>query len=239
VVYPWRKGRPRRTPRGSIDRVWGKPAWKLPFEETGKSIWEAASLPAFVRAAKHPLPYLSLGSGSMSVTWKQQTHLMLAYKETRNAFMAQFYWGGTAHVPVPAGKFEPRADRPMLACWPLGYHPNAKFFEKNFFTGTRGYGGGSRVNNRIRWESESIVDQADRLEMTIYSEPHITYAGSVTAETAVRNAQQFKPKPGETLAWKAGKQAGQLVVGKAGLMVIPKLTFSRKPARLTITRVKN
>jgi len=238
-VHYKRSRRSRPTPRGSIDRVWGRPEWKLPFDGMKKSIWDEADLPAFVRAAKRPVPYVSLGSGSMSVTWKQQTHLMIAYKETHNAFMSQFYWGGTGHVPLPAGRFEPRTDRPLLACWPLGYHPNAKFFEKNFFTGTRGYGSGSRLNNRIRWESETIVDTPEKIEMTIYSEPRISYAGSVTAATAVRNVQQFKPKPGETLAWKAGKQAGRITVGNDGLIVIQKLTFSRAPARLTITHLKN
>jgi len=243
VQYPWRKGRPRRTPRGAIDRVWGRPEWKLKAE-SGKTIWEEAGLPAFVRAGKHPLPYLSLGSGSMSVTWKQQTHLMIAYKQTGNAFMSQFYWGGTGHIPLPAGAFEPRTDRPMLACWPLGYHPNAAFFDKYFFTGVRGYGGGSRLNNRIRWESETIVDTAEKLEMTIYSEPRISYAGSVTAKTTVRNAQNFKPAPGEKLKWSAaaakgsrGKpQRGEITVDKDGLIVIPSLTFTRARTRLIVAR---
>jgi len=240
VRYPWRKGRPRPTPRRSIDRVWGRPEWKLKAE-SGKTIWEEASLPAFVRASKRTLPYLSLGSGSMSVTWKQQTHLMIAYKETGNAFMSRFYWGGSGHVPLPARDFEPRADRPMLACWPLGYSPNAKFFKARFFTGERGYGGGSRLNDRVRWDTENVVDTPDRLELTIWSDSSMTYAGSVTARTTIRNAQKFRPAPGTKLKWSvAGKgrrakpQGGEITVDKHGLIVIPSLTFTRARTRLII-----
>ena len=242
VPYPWRKGRPQPTPRSMIDRVWGRPEWKIKAE-SGKLIWDEAGLPAFVRQCRAPVPYLSLGSGSMTVTWKQQTRLMLAYKESRNAFMSQFYWGGTAVVPLPRGTFEPRTDKPFLACWPLGYHPNAKFFDSYFLPGKRGYGGGSRLNDRVQWESESIVDTPDRLEMTIYSDGRMTYAGTVVAETTVRNAQNFKPGPGAKLTWSAtgkggqgGPQRGGITVGKGGMIIIPRLTFSRAPARLIIQR---
>jgi hypothetical protein len=235
VHYP--RGRPRSTPRRGMDRVWGRPEWKLPFEGGKKSIWDEANLPAFVRAAKGPLPYISLGSGSMSVTWKTQTQLMIAYKETHNAFMARFYWGGTPLAPLPSGTFEPRADAPMLACWPLGHSPNGKFFAAQFFTGKRGYGGGSRVNDRNRWEPDTIVDTPEKLEMTFYS-ARVSYAGNVTAATAVRNAQKFKPGPGEKLTWKAGKAGGEITVGKDGLILIPRLTFVRKPTRLVITRTQ-
>jgi hypothetical protein len=237
VRYPWRKGRPRPTGRGQIDRVWGRPEWKLPCE-SGKSIWEEADLPAFVRASEKAVPYLSLGSGSMSVTWKQQTDLMKAYKESRNGFLSRFYWGGTGMVPLPKGRFEPRADRPLLACWPLGFHPKPDFFEKYFFPGKRGYSGGSRLNDRIRWGSEDVVDTAERLEMTIWSDRSMTYAGTAVAETTVRNARKFRPAPGETLTWKAGKQGGEIRVGKDGLIIIPKLAFTGTPTRLVITRGK-
>ena len=89
----------------------------------------------------------------------------------------------------------------------------------------------------MRWESETIVDTPEKLEMTIYS-ARVTYAGTVSAKTAVRNAQKFKPGPGEKLTWKAGAAGGEITVGKDGLILIPKLTFSGKPTRLVITRAK-
>ena len=55
----------------------------------------------FVKRAKRPLPYLSLGAGSMSFTWKQQAELMKAFRASRNAFMSQFYWGGSDFVGLP------------------------------------------------------------------------------------------------------------------------------------------
>jgi hypothetical protein len=241
-VYLWRASeRPRPTRRKEIDAVWGKPEWSLKCE-SGRSIWDQMDLPAYVRAAKAPLPYLSLGAGSMSSTWQQQTELMLAYKQSRNAFMSQFYWGGSGHVPVPRDGFEPRSDRPLLATWPLQYSPNAAFMDKHFFTGLRGYSSGCRLNNRVRWESETIVDTAGRLEMTIYSDRTVSYAGTSVCETTVRNARQFKPAAGKKLTWtltavQGGRRlaGGEITVGKDGRIVIPELAFGQ-PARLLIRR---
>jgi hypothetical protein len=245
LMYSWRDNeRPRPTPIGQIEAVWGNREWELKTED-GQSIWKVANLVDFVNSADHPLPYLSLGAGSMSFTWKQQTELMQAFRASRNAFMAQFYWGGSDFVDVPRGAFEPRSDRPFLATWPLIYNPNATFMDKHFFTGRRGYGGGSRLNNRVRWESETIVDTADRLEFTVFSDRAVSYAGTSVCETTVRNATEFRPNAGEKLAWTlaevAGRNqqlgAGEITVDKDGRIVLDELAFG-PPARLVIVRVK-
>jgi len=130
----------------------------------------------------------------------------------------------------------------VLACRPLVASPNPKFHETHFLTGKRGYGGGSRLNTRPRWDPEAIVDRADRLEMTIFRAIKVSYAGAVTAETTVRNARRFKPRPREIVIWsvtdlKSGKkrQGGEVTVGRTGLVVIPDLTFAA-PARLVLQR---
>jgi len=245
--YPWRQDRPSTTRRPDMDAVWGKAEWAVKAED-GTPIWEALSLPAYVRQSTAALPYLSLGAGSMHVTWPQETDLLKAYMATRNAFMSEFFWGASGHRPLPVTAetgdhpFEPRADRPVLACRPLVASPNPKFHETYFLTGKRGYGGGSRLNTRPRWDPEAIVDRADRLEMTIFRALKVSYTGAVTAETTVRSARRFKPRPGETVIWsvtdlKTGtkRQGGEITVGRTGLAVIPDLTFAA-PARLVLQR---
>jgi len=245
VMYNWRPNdRPRTTPIGQIEAAWGKREWDLKTED-GASIWKVANLIAYVKNTNRPLPYMTLGAGSTSFTWKQQTELMQAFRASRNAFMAQFYWGGSDFVGLPRDGFEPRTDRPLLATWPLAYSPNAAFMDKHFFTGNRGYGGGCRLNNRVRWESETIVDTADRVEFTVFADRTVSYAGTSVCEATVRNAAAFKPDVGEKLVWTLTELAGQkkqlgtgeITVGKDGRIVLKEVAFG-PPARLLIQRAK-
>ncbi|MEE8450320.1 MAG: hypothetical protein V3R99_00345 [Thermoguttaceae bacterium] len=240
---------PRQTHRSAFEAVWGKVEWGIEAE-SGKSIWEEANLAALVRS--HPdttVPYISLGSGALHVTWKQQTDLMKAYLETGNGFMGAFFWGGRAFNPLPVSAeqgeepFEPRSDRPVLGCKPGSHHPNPEFFGPagQFTTGKRGYGSGGRLNTRPRWDPEDIVDTENRLEMTIYSARKVTYAGSVDCDVTVRNTQKFQPEAGEEVAWKVvpvkqgQQQEGRITTGKDGLIVLPGVRFA-DPARLILQR---
>jgi len=175
---------------------------------------------------------------------------MKAYLKTGNAFMAEFFWGSSHHKPLPVTAdqgdhpFEPRSDRPLLACNPRNRHPNEKFFEAQFATGKRGYGGGSRLNTRPRWDSEDVVDTPERLEMTIYCARRVVYAGRVTCDVVVRNAAKFRPKPGERLAWtapdprdKRKQTRGQATVDEHGHVRIEGLQFG-EPGRLIVQRAE-
>jgi hypothetical protein len=242
--YPWQKNsRLQATGRKSFEAVWGIPEQNLKAE-TGRSIWDEVDLVALVKRTAEPLPFLNLGSGSMSVTWKQQTELMLAYRDSRNPFMAEFYWGGSSAKILPKEGWAPQADRPTLAVWPLSYSPNSKFFETNFMPGKRGYGGGSRLNVAPRWDADNAVDTPERFEMTIWSDLKITYAHTPTCTTTVRNTNKFKPPPGTELNWsivdaKGRKsEGGAITVGRNGEATIEKLTFPKKPVKLVIERKK-
>ena len=243
------RGDKRKTRRPDMDAVWGKPEDGL-RAESGKPVWDEMDLPAYVRAIgrKTALPFLSLGAGSMHLTWKQETDLMKAYLATGNAFMAEFFWGSShhKHLPVTAESgdhpFEPRADRPLLACRAHQLHPNPKFFEQRFDTGERGYGGGSRLSTRPRWDPEDVVDEPDRLEMTIYAARKVVYAGQVTCDVVVRNTRQFRPRPGEKLPWtaphprdKRQTQQGEATVDAHGRIHVRGLTFGQ-PGRLVVRR---
>ena len=241
------RGDRRKTRRADMDAVWGRPDWHVPAE-SGQSIWDEVDLVAYVLAngARRTLPYLSLGAGSLHLTWKQETDLMKAYLKTHNAFMAEFFWGGTAHRPLPVDvetgdyAFEPRSDRPVLACVPRKYGPDPKFFETHFATGKRGYSSGGRLNTQPRWDPETIVDAADRLEMTVYTARQVVYAGRVRCDVAVRNTSTFRPKPGAKLLWtvtdlktRKPRQQGETTVGADGLVRIADLQFDA-PARLVV-----
>ncbi|HUT32787.1 MAG TPA: hypothetical protein VNE39_04865 [Planctomycetota bacterium] len=239
----------RKTMRPEMDAVWGKAEWHLEAE-SGKPIWDEMNLVAYVLAngRKQAMPYFSLGAGSQHLTWKQETDLMKAYLATHNAFMAEFFWGSSHHLPLPVSAetgdhpFEPRADRPLLACNPKDRGPNPDFFPKHFDTGQRGYSSGGRLNTRPRWGTEDIVDESDRLEMTIYCARRVVYAGRVTCDVAVRNTQKFRPKPGEKLAWTAPDPResrktiqGEATVDEDGHILIPGLTFGES-GKLIIRR---
>ncbi|MBM4038448.1 MAG: hypothetical protein FJ290_08030 [Planctomycetes bacterium] len=239
----------RKTARPEMDSIWGKAEWKIEAE-SGKPIWDEMNLVAHVQAngRKQAMPYISLGAGSQHLTWRQETDLMKAYLATHNAFMAEFFWGSSHHLPLPVSAesgdhpFEPRADRPLLACNPRDRGPEPKFFEKHFDTGERGYSSGGRLNTRPRWDPEEIVDEPDRLEMTIYCARRVVYAGRETCDVAVRNTAKFRPKPGEKLAWTAPDPReprktiqGEATVDEEGHILIPGLTFG-EPGKLIIRR---
>lgn len=233
--------------RADMDAVWGKSQWNLPGAN-GKPIWQEVSLPAYVRAngRKITLPYVSLGAGGLHVTWLQETELMKAYLETHNAFMGEFWWGGSPCLALPVSAdmgdrpFEPRNDRPLLAVASRDCGPSPKFMAEQFETGKRGYSSGARLNTKHRWEPEDIVDTPERLEMTTFSAA-VVYAGGDTCEVVLRNARCFKPAPGEKVAWslrgldRSKGESGEVVVGEEGWVILPAVHFG-PPARLTLER---
>lgn len=239
----------RRTQRAEMDAVWGKADWKLEAE-SGRPVWEELDLVAYVLAngRKVALPFVSLGAGSQHLTWKQETDLMKAYLQTHNAFMAEFFWGSSAHLHLPVGveegeaPFEPRSDRPLLACNPRDRGPNPDFFPKHFDTGQRGYSGGGRLNTRPRWDTEDVIDEPNRLEITTYCAKRVVYAGRVTCDVAIRNTQRFRPLPGEKLLWTAPDPReprktvqGEATVNEDGHILLEGFTFG-EPGRLVIRR---
>jgi hypothetical protein len=233
--------------RAEMDAVWGRQEWKI-AAASRKCIWDEVSLPLYVRAngKQVVLPYLSLGAGSLHPTWPQEADLMKAYRETRSAFMAEFWWGGSPCLPLPVTAdlgdrpFEPRSDRPLLAVASQDYGPSPKFVTDQFETGRRGYASGGRLNTKHRWEPDDIVDTTERLELTIFS-GSVVYAGSDTCEVTVRNAQAFKPAVGEKVVWslqgaqKNSIKAGETVVSDDGCVTLPAVLFSA-PARLKLER---
>lgn len=230
---------PRATHLGAMEAVWGRRSWGVPCEG-GHPVWDELDLPARVRSHRQQtFPFLSLGAGSMHVTWTQETELMKAYLETRNAFLAEFFWGSSEFLPLPSGPFDPRSDRPLLACRPCSpLFP--EFLEKHFRTGKRGYGGGSRLNTIPRWRNEDIVDEPDRFEVTIYGERRVSYGGSTRADTTLRNTRRFRPEAGARIRWQrieledeGRKTTGEVAVGEDGLVTVPAVEFGR-PARWTL-----
>ena len=241
------RGDRRKTRRANMDAVWGPPQWQV-RAASGKGIWQEMDLPAYVLAQgpRRTLPLLSLGAGGLHVTWKQETDLMKACLKTHTPFMAEFFWGGQPCLALPVGPavgdypFEPRSDRPVLACNARTRSPNPAFFAKQFDTGKRGYGGGSRLSTRPRWDPDDIVDAPDRLEMTIYTAKRVTYAGPVICDTVVRNTRNFRPRPGRKLFWattsldrKRSLQKGSTAADEHGRIAIDGLRFA-EPARLVI-----
>jgi len=160
--------------------------------------------------------------------------------------MAEFFWGGSAHKPLPVDAetgdwpFDPRADRPVIACTPKKHTPRPEFFEKQFATGRRGYSSGGRLNTRPRWRADDVVDRPDRLEMTIFAARRVVYAGRTTCDAVIRNTRRFRPRPGEEVTWSVTdlktnkpRQRGRATVDAHGLIHVADLQFAA-PGRLVL-----
>jgi len=196
-----------------MEAVWGKREWDLKTA-AGASIWKDRDLTAWVRA--HPtaaLPFLSIGAGTLSPVWSQQVPFMKALLEVRQPFIAEFDWGGS---PPRYGPDYVRRDKPMPAV-----HPDRmEFATRNYWAEAKVlYSPGGSINTGLSWEPKSVVDTSERLEI------EGRFGGAVT----IRNAQRFKPKPGEKIAWtldtgrREANRTGEAVADEHGLVTIPGL----------------
>jgi hypothetical protein len=95
-----------------------------------------------------------------------------------------------------------------------------EFASRNYWTeGKVVYSSGGSINTGLSWEPKSIVDKPDRLEV------EGRFGGAVT----LRNAQQFRPKPGEKVAWtldtgrRETNRSGEATADEHGLVTIPGL----------------
>ena len=236
----------RHTDRPRRERVWGLVAWALPCADGG-SIWEHMDLTRFVAEnPKAELAFLSMGPAMLSAPWTNQRDFMKQLWASKQAFCAQFFWGGGAPLPLPEGRpgdqeaFDFALDIPMLA---LRNNSNDMGLDsQQFTTGQPGYGSGGRIAAGRRWTAD-FVDEPDRFEITIHGQGNVVYAGGGTSDVTVRRTRSFRLAPGEKLAWEnvplkgGAKQSGEVVADDSGLVTIPQVSF-REPSRLKIVRAR-
>lgn len=98
----------------------------------------------------------------------------------------------------------------------------------------------AQLNGYLNWDSESIVDEAGRWEMTVWLDDSAPLP-SCTVDLTPRKCQKFRAKPGETFRWSNAAGDNEVRSGAAtadnwGLVTLPGLQVSKAKSRVKIER---
>ena len=96
------------------------------------------------------------------------------------------------------------------------------------------------INSWLTWDDKTIVDAADRWEMTVSLDGAAPLA-TCTVDLTPRKCQTFKPKPGTTFKWtcKAGDKllgSGSVAADQWGLVTIRQLPMAKGNQRVVIEK---
>jgi pimeloyl-ACP methyl ester carboxylesterase len=238
---------PRESPqfKSSFELVYGRPEWNVKFED-GTPVWDYYDDAGYLR--KHPdrdLGFLTFSNGKndSGIGWPQAVDFLRALQETRQPHM--FVWGMGGHgerALMPAGGGE----RVM----PLDLRVDLSLpaFTRSTLDDDPGNGdpssgsAGGQVNRYITWDPASIVDEADRWEVTVRildGAPRSTAAVDVTP----RRLQRFKPSATDRIAWtnstagdRTAKQSGTITPDQWGLLTVPQMEVGTGKHRLQLRR---
>ncbi len=238
---------PAKTPhfRGSYERVYGDESWNVKFED-GNSVWDHFSDAWYLR--EYPQKEIGLicfsnGKNDGAIGWPQAAEFYRALQDTRRPHV--FVWGQSGHgqrarLPISlsdrAMPMDLRTDQslPAFAACSLDDDPG---------DGDPGDGDPEgQVNLYLYWETNDVVDQPDRWEMTVGLVEKAPQ-DACTIDVTPRRVQKFKPKPGAKVKWTNtsildGKQvqSGEATVNELGLITLEKVTVGDGKNRLTISK---
>lgn len=234
---------PRESPqfRSSYELVWGKPEWNVKFEN-GTPVWDYYSDPSYLRRfPERDIPFLTFSNGKNdgAIGWPQAVNFARALQETRQPHL--FAWGQEGHgqrARMPDGGRETtmpldlRIDRSLPA------------FTRSSLDDDLGNGdpaSGSRtgqLNAHLTWSTDSIVDQPSQWAIMLRLVPGAPQPAA-TADVTPRRLQQFKPRPGDIVAWSnevSGRviQTGDVETDRWGLVTVPQVEIRAAGSRLTL-----
>jgi len=254
--------------RGGFHESYARVNGRMKFNikhENGMPVWEYLSDPKIVRDnPKLNLPFIGFGNGKNDhgIGWPQAIELAKALQEARQPH--GFQWNLRGHG---AGSFQTgldlRTDQSLPAFTTCS-------LDNNFGTATRlkkavpvkmpwkeimkdVYDGDHRgaLNAHLRWDTKTVVDEADKWEMTVYltKKDRRGRGGAPKDECAVditpRRCQKFKAKGGEKFKWtntslaeKKEVQSGTVTADKWGLVTLEKVTVTKGRNRIRIVRVR-
>ena len=238
---------PAKTPhfKGSYERVYGKQQWDVKFED-GNSVWDHFSDAWYLR--KNPKKEIGLicfsnGMNDGGIGWPQAVEFYRAIQDTRRPHI--FVWGQRGHgqraqLPISLSDrhmpMDLRTDQsqPAFTDCSLDDDPG---------NGDPGDGDArGQVNLYLYWETDDVVDQPDRWEMTVALVEKAPQ-DDCTVDVTPRRVQKFKPKPGVKVQWTStsisdGKQvqSGEATIDELGLITLEKVTVGKGKNRLTVTR---
>ncbi len=189
--------------KGSYAQVYGEPEWGVKFED-GTPVWDHFSDPWYLR--KHPereIGFITFSNGKNDggIGWPQAVEFVRALQETRRPFL--FVWGQDGHgqrASMPRSlaqrvlPIDIRLDRslPAFGRCSLDEDPGSGDPQDGDPAGG--------INRYLFWETEDVVDEAGRWEMTVGLAAKAP-AAACTADVTPRRCQRFKPAPGTVLRW--------------------------------------
>ena len=184
--------------------------------------------------------------------FKPWQEFLAAMKETRRAFAATWLSNGPGETLPLIKEMVPRLrlhqSLPAFTNSSLDSSPRTEtprgthryLGDKDFTTYADKEGG---INLHPRWDTDSIVDAADRWEMTVWLSPKAPLE-KATVDLTPRRCQAFKPKPGDRFRWTsaladgADVQSGEVAADALGLVTLPQIDLQKTRRRVQIHRAK-
>ncbi len=240
---------------GSYEGVCGPAEARLPHE-TGMATFDYLNNAYLLRQnPKRDVPFISFtnGKNDSGIGWPQAADFARALQETRQPHLFTWGQGGHGHrvyVPTPSGGGDNAM--PVMEVRLGGSVPA---FTRCSLDDKLGNGdpadGDSKgqLNLYLRWETETLLEKADRYEITVYlirSAPK----DECTVNITPRPCRTFKPMPGTKLKWtnsrKSGSavggdarreiQSGEVTADKWGLVTLEQVKVTKAGNRIKITR---
>lgn len=180
--------------------------------------------------------------------------LYRALHDTKRAFTARHggVWSGT---PIAGAIMPPRIRRdqplPAFRNCSLDGMPGDGDMSNN---GGLGADGDviADLNGFLLWETDTIVDQPDRFEMTVYLDPGDPArerpgapADSSTVDLTPRRCRRFSAEPGERLRWtnaflgEGREVSGEATADRFGLVTIEGLTVTKGRNRIGVRKAED
>ncbi len=229
--------------KGSYAGVFGEPEWNVRFED-GTPVWDYFNDAWYLR--KYPekeigLVTFSNGKNDGAIGWPQAVEFFRALQETHRPHI--FVWGQGGHgqralMPVTLEErvmpLDLRTDQslPALTGCSLDDRPGNGRTDDGDPQG--------QANLYLFWQTEDLVDQPDRWEITlglIAKAPK----DECTVEVTPRRLQQFKPRPGQAVRWTNAPLGGGPAIQRAeakadrlGLVTLQKVRVGKGKNRIRI-----
>lgn len=240
---------------GSYEGVCGPAESRLPHE-SGMATFDYLNNTYLLRQnPKRDVPFISFTNGKNdgAIGWPQAAEFARTLQETRQPHL--FTWGQSGHghrvhVPTPTGGGDNAT--PILDAQ-LGQ--NVPAFTECSLDDSPGNGdpadGDSegQLNLYLRWETDTLVEDANRYEVTVY-----LIEDSPKEECRVdltpRRCRKFKPAPGTKFKWVNSRrgsgettagtgrdlQSGEATTDGWGLVTLRGVRVSKAGSRIKITR---
>jgi hypothetical protein len=239
---------------GSYEGVCGS-VKSRPLHESGMATFDYLNNAYLLRRnPERDIPFISFtnGKNDSGIGWPQAADFARALQETRQPHL--FTWGQGGHgqrvyVPTPSGGGDnatPIVDVRLGQSLPAFTRCS---LDDNIGNGDPADGDPEgQLNLYLRWETSSVVEEADRYEITVYlieSAPK----SECTVDLTPRRCRRFKPVPGTRLKWSnspksrsaPGKdseteiQPGEVRADKWGLATLEHVRVSKAGSRIEIT----